>query len=269
MAFNPKDVDLEELMAYRRAYGSELVKRDYFKYVVIPGLLFCFLATILLYNPIVSVVFMIIGLLYGYTFFMPKAIEKTYNQNAFAQRNKFINNMTQIMTDESKTVATALNKAIVRADGEFKDDLMWLSASLVGADVPIIQNSFEYIADKYEDDVIFGQYLEQVETATIEGNVTIDTLKDIRSYHNQIKTKTEEYEKAKGAYLKDMRMMMLTVIAFIFALTFSFGFNTYLTAFAWALPGWVASTLYLVLQLFFFKQFSTYLFDDSVTSVKL
>lgn len=263
---NRKKVDVNELMAYREAYGKELGTIDYIKMVIGPGLIFAFFATIVLYTPIVSIVFGVLGLWYGYTFLMPNTIRKEYESESFAQRNKYINNMTQIMTDGNKTVAMAISTAKIRAEGEFRDDLARLEARIFGADIPTIQDAFDAIADKYEDDPIFSQYMEQVETSAIEGNANVDTLKDIKGYHNEMKAKQEEFEKLKAGHLSDMKTMMFTIIVFIAALTFSFGFDTYLNAFAHAWAGRIAGGIYLGISLFFLKQFSGFLFDDSVVS---
>lgn len=263
---NRKKVDVNELMAYRAAYGKELGTIDYIKMVIGPGLIFAFFATIVLYTPIVSILFGALGLWYGYTFLMPNMIRKEYEGESFGQRNKYINNMTQIMTDGNKTVAGGLSMAKIRAEGEFRDDLARLEAKIFGADIPTIQDAFDAISDKYEDDPIFTQYMEQIETSAIEGNTNVDTLKDIKGYHNEMKEKQEEFEKLKAGHLSDMKTMMFTILAFIAALTFSFGFDTYVRAFAHAWAGRISGGIYLAISLFFLKQFSGFLFDDSVVS---
>lgn len=263
---NKKRVDIDELMAYRKAYGRELGRMDYVKMVIIPGIGFGLFSLIILYTPIVSIICLMIGLFYGYTFLMPNTVRKEYEKESFAQRNKFINNMTQIMTDDNKTVAQALGTAKIRAEGEFRDDLARLEAKIIGSDVPGIQDAFDTMGERYLDDPIFSQYIEQVETSAIEGNANIDTLKDIKGYHNEMKAKQEEYEKLKQGHLSDMKTMAFTILAFIAALTFSFGFDTYLNSFAHALAGRVAGGLYLVIMMVFVKQFGGFLFDDSVVS---
>lgn len=261
-------VTVDELMAYREAYGKTISTIDYIKMVLLPGVGMAVLSTALLYTPIVSIVFFVIGLGYGYLYLMPNLVRKEYEIETFNQRNKFINNMTQIMTDDNKTVPMALGTAKIRAEGEFKDDLTRLEAQLFGADVPGIQDAIDVMSDKHSDDPIFAQYIEQIETAAIEGNTNIDTLKDIKGYHNQMKEKQEMYEQQKQGHLSDMKTMVFTMAVFIGALTISFGFETYLRAFAHAMPGRIAGGLYLMLNMFFLKQFGGFLFDDSVTSIK-
>lgn len=264
---NKKKVTIDELNAYRTAYGNELGRKDYVKFVLVPGILFAFFGTILLYNPFVSIAMFIGGAIYGWVFFLPKSVRKTYDKHSFDQRNKFINNLTQVLTDPSKTVLEALGAVAMRADGEFKDDLMRLQAGLFGSDRDGVKLTIREVTDKYQDDIIFTQYMEQIETAALEGNSNVDTLKDIKEYHNQMKVKQELYEKQKKAHLGDMKVMAFTIVAFILALTFSFGFETYISSFAHTLVGYGTCAVYLLIIGVFFKQFSGFLFDDSVTTI--
>lgn len=261
-------VNVHEMTAYRRAYGGDLGFMDYFKMVFVPGIFIGFVATIVLYTPIISLGFAIAGWLYGFFFLMPSLIKKEYETISFAQRNKFINNMTQIMTDENKTVGMSIGTAKIRAEGEFKDDLTRLEAKLFGSDVPGIQDAIDEMSEKYLHDPIFSQYIEQIETAAIEGNTNIETLKDIKGYHNQMKDKQEDYENQKQGHLSDMKTMLFTMFAFIAALNLAFGFDTFLEAFAHAWAGRIAGMLYLLINSFFIWQFGGYLFDDSVTEAR-
>lgn len=265
---NKNRVNIDQMVAFKRAYGGTLGRRDYLKYVLLPGLGCLFFSTIVLYNPIISISATVIGMFYGWRVLMPKSIQKAYEQESMIQRNKFINNLTQILTDDTKTVNKALSMAKVRAKGEFKDDLTRLEAGLFGADISQIQDAMQEITDKYTDDVIFLQYMEQLETAAIEGRTNMDTLKDIKVYHNQMKTKQDLYEKKKLIHVGDMKTMMIFITMFIFMLTYPFGFSMYLTAFAHNWTGYVFGGLYLVVEWFFFNQFMNFLFDDSVVSMK-
>lgn len=63
-------------------------------------------------------------------------------------------------------------------------------------------------------------------------------------------------------------MLCGVIVVFVLAITFSFGFKTYITAFARHPIGWITSGIYMSLMFFFFKSFTTYLFDDSIMEVK-
>lgn len=263
-----KFANIDELQAYKVAYGGKLGSKDYMTYLGVPGGLFAGFSFLLLYNVWVSVVCLILGAIYGFTFILPKSVTKQYEAESFNQRNKFLNNITQVLTDENQTVLMALKKVIERADGEFKDDLRRFYARLVGADDERLRIAIVWFSDKFEDDVIFLQYLEQLETMMIEGKTNIDTLKDVKTHHNDIRKKQEFYEKVKNGHLRDMKQLVVITAILIIALSISFGFSTYLEAFARHMIGYVSSAVYLITIAVFFKQFTGYLFDDSVMEVR-
>ncbi|TRZ39366.1 hypothetical protein CEQ21_07335 (plasmid) [Niallia circulans] len=262
-------LNVDELNAYKVAYGKPLKTKDYVYYVGMPALIFAAFSFLLLYYWWISLIMAVLGALYGMKVFLPKSVAKAYQYQSFAQRNKFVNNMTQILTDEGKTVTRALQTANARTEGEFKQDINELQARLIGADNNQIKKAFKTVEDKYQDDVIFTQYIEQLETAMLEGRANIDTLKDIKTYHNDMKKKQNEYENKKISHLKDMKMLGGVVVIFVLAVSFSFGFSTYVNDFARQPIGWITCGIYMVLMGQFFRKFSTYLFDDSVLEVSL
>lgn len=264
-----KVLNVDELNAYKVAYGKPLKAKDYIYYIGMPALLFGGFSFILLYYWWLSLIIAVLGALYGARVFLPKSVKQHYNSVSFAQRNKFVNNATQILTDENQTVTRALATANSRADGEFKEDIQRLQARLVGADNIQVKDGFKNLSEKYKDDVIFMQYLEQLETAMLEGRVNIDTLKDIKTYHNDMKKKQAEYEAKKQGHLKDMKMLCGVVLVFILSVSFSFGFSTYVNDFAHHPSGWISCGIYLLLMSQFFRKFSIYLFDNSVMEVEL
>lgn len=261
-------VNIDELNAYKVAYESKLQAKDYLTYVGVPAIGLGIFSFILFYYWWVTIIMIGVGALYGLTFYLPKSIKKQYSDHSFNQRNKFLNNMTQLLTDENKTVTRALLTANERANGEFQTDIQVLQARLMGADNFKIGEGFAELCEKYESDIIFVQYIEQLETAMLEGRANIDTLKDIKTYHNDMKRKQNEYEKQKEGHLKDMKMLAFVVITFILAITFSFGMKTYVNAFAHHFTGWITLSIYLSLMGYFFKQFSRFLFDDSILEVE-
>lgn len=263
-----KSMNVDELRAYRVAYGGKLGIKDVVNYVGLPAGLFGVFSFLLLYNGWVSAVCVLIGAIYGMSFLLPQSIKKQYEFEAFNQRNKFLNNITQVLTDDNQTVLMAIRKVTTRADGQFKEDLKKFHAMLIGADNERMRESIIWFSDKYDDDVIFLQYLEQLETAMIEGKTNTDTLKDIKTYHNDIRKKQDAYERSKTGHMKDMKQLIFITGILIIALAVSFGFETYLNAFARHPVGYIASGLYLLMLAMFFKQFVGFMFDDSVMEIR-
>lgn len=261
-------MNVDELRAYKVAYGGKLGAKDVISYVGLPAGLFGVFSFLLLYNGWVSAGCAFIGMLYGFSFLLPHSIRKQYEAEGFNQRNKFLNNITQVLTDDNQTVLMAIRKVTTRASGEFKEDLKKFHAMLIGADDERMRDAILWFSDRYDDDVIFLQYLEQLETAMLEGKTNTDTLKDIKTYHNDIRKKQDAYEKAKAGHLGDMKQLIFITAALIIALAVSFGFGKYLEAFARHIIGYISSGLYLFMLALFFKQFVGYLFDDSVMEIR-
>lgn len=260
--------NVDELKAYRVAYDKELGVRDYMMYIGVPAVLFGAFSFLLLYNLWISVPMMVVGAIYGWRTFLPRSIRKQYEQTSANQRNKFLNNMTQVLTDDSQTPLMALDKVKERADGEFKEDLERFQAMLIGADNELIREAVIWFSDKYDDDVIFLQYLEQLETIMLEGKTNIETLHDIKTYHNDIRSKQADYETGKAGHLRDMKYLVIVTGILLISLSVSFGFGTYLEAYARHPIGYVSSFLYMAIIMMFFRQFSNYLFDDSVMEIR-
>lgn len=260
-------LNIDELNAYRVAYGKPIGYKDYFKLIGLPSLAFGGLSFILLYKWWLSLIMILVGAAYGAKFFLPKSIEKQYRDQSFNERNKFINNMTQLLTDSSKTVSKALDTVRQRASGEFEEDISLLQARLLGANNQQTHESIKILINKYEVDVVFVQYMEQIETALIEGRANIDTLKDIKNYHNDIKKKTQYYDDKKQEHINGMKTIVIAMIAFILAINFSFGFNSYLEAFTNSIIGWIFSGIYLAIQSYNFIKFFNFYFDYSVMEV--
>ncbi|EJQ86876.1 hypothetical protein IGW_05268 [Bacillus cereus ISP3191] len=263
-----KFVNAEEINAFKAAYGKPLAKKDYVRHAAVPGLVVGGFSFLLLYIWWLSLILGCIGALYGLKVLMPKIIKRAYERDSFRERNKFVNNMTSLLANDSQTLLTSLGRASDRSQGELREDLKILIANLMGADQEQVIQAFKQLSNKYREDIIFDQYLEQLETCVIEGRTNLDTLKDIKSYHNEIKEKKDDYERKKEGHLKDMKMLCGVIVVFVLAITFSFSFDTYITAFAKHPIGWITGGIYMTLMFVFFKSFTAYLFDDSIMEVK-
>jgi len=65
-----------------------------------------------------------------------------------------------------------------------------------------------------------------------------------------------------------MRYLLIVTVVLLISLAISFGFNTYLEAYARHPIGYISSGLYMSIIMIFFRQFSIYLFDDSVMEIR-
>lgn len=262
-------INIDELNAYQVAYGKPLDYKDYFSYIGLPAIALFGLSFIVLYNWWYSIVFGLIGIFYGIKVIMPKTVERNYSQNSFTQRNKFINSMTQILTDEGKTVHRALDPVKNRATGEFKDDLIRLQGQTLATTNKKVFEGIKLITEKYEKDVVFVQFMEQLETGIIEGGTDIDTLKDIKNYHNDMKEKQNEFYRLKDRDKNYMKRISFAMIAFVLIVNVFMGMDVYVDVFTKTPIGWVTGTVFLVLEMMYYRSFFIYYYDDSIMEVSI
>lgn len=260
-------LDVTEVNALKVAYGKPLDYQDYFNYIGQPALFLAALATILFYQWWATVIAACIGAYYGYKVILKNAIRRMYEQKSLAERNKFINVITQTLADQNKTTIKALEKSQKRLSGELKQDISILEAGVKGSDKFQIMESFNSISEKYEKDVIFSQYLEQIETALYEGRNNVETLKQLKSYHNDTKKETLTFIKIKNGHFKDFKFMMGLNFAFIGMMNIMFGFQVYLDSFAHSPIGSVFGIAYFIVITNFSRKFCQLYFDDEIMSL--
>lgn len=257
----------DELNAYKVAYGSPIGYEDVLIHVCMPGVIFAVFMTLQLYYWWLSLICFVIGCVYGWRVNLPKVVKRNYEVNSFNERNKWINNLTLVLTDQSKTVNQALSIVRSRAKGEFKTDLSQLEARLSKADRGKIREGYRKLADKYSDDVIFGQYCEQLETASIEGKSNIETLKDIKTYHNQLKEKQEAFQRQKDEHYDGMKTLAGLLIIVYLAIPFSAGWEMFFESYARNIAGYISTVIYTIIMVRFYVRYMKLYYDDSVMEV--
>ncbi|MCK1995459.1 hypothetical protein MPH61_23335 [Peribacillus muralis] len=264
-----KKYTLDEINALRIAYGDPLQKRELVSSLLIPfsvGAIFTFA---LFYYWWLAIIAGLVALIYAYKIMLPQNAKRAYEVNSFRERNNFVNNITQMLTNQERTVIDALKTVTERAHGEFKEDLLVLRASLLDANAKEQQNAFQVISHKYKNDVIFDLFVEQLATASVEGRFSMETLKDIKTYHNQVKKRQDDFmaQKQKEAY--NFKFIVTIGLVLIMAITFSFGWDKFLNTYARNPVGWLTSSVYLFIISGYFVAFRNKLVDDNIMEVKL
>lgn len=258
----------EELSAYRNAYEGPLTKNNYLFYIGMPALVLGGFLFYLTYCWYLALPALIVGALYGWQFLLPKSIMRKYQILSFNERNRLINLLTQQVTDKSKIPKTILERVTKRIEGELYEDFSPITSKIAnGSTNREIKAMFEVIKEKYIEDIIFTQYLEQLETNFSSGIDNLDTLKDMTVYHNDLREKRDVFIRYKVERLKDFRLLTIIFVVLISALEFGFGFERYINAFANSIIGKIDSVIYVLAFAFIFISFFNYFFDDSITEV--
>ena len=255
-----------EIQALRNAYDKPLERKDYVKYAAAPAILFSGIIFYLTYDLVLGVIFFLIGVFYGLKIWLPKAVRRTYIIKSFNERNRFLNLITQQMSDRSKIPKQILERVVSRLEGELKDDFFPITARIAnGATTKEISEMFNGLQEKYQEDVIFSQYLEQVETNFTTGIDNLSSLQDMNGYHTELRKERDKFLTFKSKRIKDNVSLIVLSFVLITALQFATGNNAmYMTAFASTVIGKVVSVIYTLVAVLITHKFQKVYFDDNI-----
>lgn len=262
--------NLDEYQALRSAYDRGYSRTDIFITLIKPfGFIFIY-TYLLYYYWWLSLIFAIGAAIFQYRNLNLMVAQRDYDDDAFAQRNKFINNLTQILANSGTTTLDGLLEVRKRTDGEFKDDLGQLLLVLRRADVSKIRAAFEELTNKYSNDVIFEQYMDQIETAILDGRNNIEILKDIRTFHNAIKGKRDVFKELKHKRAMNFKVITVLLLAGVTLLSFLVGgISQYIEIYAHTPFGWVCNTLFLLGIFMVFRAHLKKQRDDEIMEVDI
>jgi hypothetical protein len=262
---------IDQMNAYKSAYGDPLMKKDIFIALVVPFMVGFVGVMILFYYWWLAILGGLVGLAYGYIVLMQHNVQRVYHQRARIQRNRFVNNMTQLLTNPNETVVSALKWCAqdIVAEGEFKRDLDYLIIELMDATPSEVKAAFDRMSVKYRRDFVFRLFLDNLITASLEGRTDIKKLKDLKSWHNDVMEQTSIFMNNKNGAVRQYKITVGYTVGIIGILTFAFGFDGYLLYYAHSIIGWISSIVLLGLSFFYFHSFRKKLADDEVMEVKI
>lgn len=219
MAKNKKQkTNIADLVALDNAYGRKLDTKRVLKIAMVPAFYMLVIFTMFKFNIWLSIAGFIAGYLFGYLYKMPREIKQDYVMDGYAERNRSINLLTQNLMDNNKTIIQAIQVAKSRANGEFKQDLSRLEAIILNHESSLdVHNAFQNIAEKYKEDVIFGLFIEQLETAIYDGRQPgregSSVFKNIKNQHNAFFNEYKGFYSDRKNALKENHFMLNAVIA--------------------------------------------------------
>lgn len=260
----------EELRALRNAYDKPLTAKNYILFAAVPALLFGGILFYLSYVWWLGLIAGIIGVYYGIRIWLPKAIQRNYNIKSFNERNRLLNLLTQQMSDQTKIPKQVLERVVSRLDGELRQDFFPITARIAnGATSAEINKMFNAVEEKYKDDIIFSQYLEQIETNFTTGIDNLSSLKDMNGYHNDIRKQRDLFLGFKSKRLKDCFSLIVLTLLLISALQFGMGdHEIYIKAFANSMIGRGVSIIFTAIVIGLTRRFEKIYFDDNIMGVK-
>lgn len=255
----------QELDHYKKAYGKSLKFRDYIKNVLFPFAYGGGITLLMLHNFWIALLIGGIYGIYGYRILLPKNVFRFYNHEAYIQRNRLLNNLTQILVDPNISWYHALEIVVEQIQGELKDDLYQLIASLYSASENERIQLFQKFQEKHEEDKVFGMYVDQLSIISIEGRTTIDMFRDINSFHNQLKAKQLDFIRLKLKVLRQIEFAIGLIVGILMLLHYyPLGLKGYEEAFANQFFGVIVCSLFLVLSSLILHKACISYFDDKI-----
>lgn len=262
-----KKTSREQLLLYKNAYALKFTKMKQIQTILVYTAAFSGFIFLLTGYKGLAIFAAIFAAIYAIKVVIPYELRSEYETSSLRARNKFVNTITQIMTSPNRTTLEALATTVERLDGELMEDLRGVLVGVGSANAAEIQQIFKDFGKKYEKDIIFYQYLDQLITAFVEGRGNLDTLKDLKTYHNDIKKRQENYELQKKKSAREVYIMFGFIAGFVAMLGFAFGRDQYLLVFAQQPVGWLSNGLFLLMEGSIYRKFYKYFRDNEILEV--
>lgn len=265
--FKKKRLSIYELNAVQTLYFNKLTIFDVIKTIAMPVLGFGAVTHLIIFYWPATIMAALIGLIFGLVLHLPNTIKKNYYFRSYVERNRFINNVTQLIVNEKITFLDVLEKIIPRLTGELYKDMTMLLAKLNISDIDSASSQFNLIVEKYKEDVVFCQFFEQLETTHTEGRTNISTFKELKGQHNDMLEKLQDFENDKPGQVTMFILTLVIGVGVILLSTLSFGLEQYLTTFAHKGVGFLFSGIYLLINFIVYYRMMKYYYDTSITTL--
>lgn len=260
--------NLYQLNALKGAYEEPYTLFDIFKISMIGAAFFAVISFLTFYYWWLSLTFACIGFIVVMVVIIPANTRRNYELKSWNERNRFVNNFYQLSTNESMPTISIIERLKERANGEFKEEISILHSRLATSSQENFTEAFREFNLPYKKDSIFMQFMEQVEVSVTQGRFSLESMRDLKSFHNDTTKASKSFLHAKTNYMKDLRFIFGMVMLFILVLTFATGFDSYIKVFAHHPIGWIVYGIWYTYLFFILKNYIKLYYDDEVMEMK-
>lgn len=263
-----KMYNIDELNAIKTQYEEPIRKKEILLFGLIPAFYIFVLLYSLYYNFKLSLAFSLLGAAYGILFVMPKMISRNNYSRSQRERNRFMNSLTQNLVNDNVLTVDGIERVSGRIGGEFSKDIKVLIAHLKSSNEADVNAAYETLVDKYRNDRVFVQYIDQLNTATSEGRNNIDELDSLSNHHDLVLQKQRQFYKVKDQKLTWYAVASILVVAIALTLaitTWNLGYNQ---VFIKTPVGWFIGGIFIIFNLAYTHKFVVDYFDDEIMEVK-
>lgn len=259
---------IQDLNAWEQAYGHQLSAPRRFR-KILPYVISITAFTQLLFASLpLSILVFVLAALWCSASILPKETYIAYTRASYSERNRTINLLSQALSGGDTTLFSALKQTLPAMNGELKHEFQILTGLLArSARNDELHDWFVNEISKYRDDVIFGQYLEQLETMNEEGTYTVDTFLNLAHYHNDLYQKQSLYIRAR----EEQRNAIFTVVVVVFVVILVIamlvqGWGTWVKLFAHSMVGLFVGSAFVTIYAYIIVKFIKYYYDESITT---
>lgn len=260
---------LEEINVWRKKYGHKITPRELLMSLTLPGVaLYCM--SFILYRYIwVSGVYAIIGALYAYRFSLPALARRQYEMRSYRERNRFINILSQKLTNKVRPFLKSLREVARKLHGELKEDVSQLAAKIRDATDEEKVLAIQELKKKYKKDIAFSHFCEQLITVAVVGRVNKSTLEQIAQQHNEVLMERNDFIEKKLEPKSELLIMTFVSFICLYVMTYEFSLKSYLNLYAHQPMGWLLNTVYFIVYGIIYQIFMKNYVDDEIEVVKL
>lgn len=260
-----KNRSIEELNALAESYVQPMDKKSILKIIFIPGIIFGVVAGAIFLSVIPTLIVFLWGSYIGYSLLLPSIVSRQVEQKAFVERNKFVNNFSQIISSD-KSVFDALKETITRLDQstDLAERMNQSLAELVHSDKDAV---FLKIAEEFKEDEAFSQFIEQVSITENKGKINIGTLKNLKTIHNENMIAQQTFIEEKAAHMKGIQMIFGLVCAIPLMFMTMTSFSEYRDIMTGNLFSMGIMAIWIVLVITQFTAYVKRIYDDSIMEI--
>lgn len=263
---------IQDLNAWEQAYGHQLTNGRRFQKILPYVLSVTAFATLLFWRVPITILAFVVSTFLCWSSLLAKETYISYVRASYSERNRIVNLLTQALSGGDATLFNALKQTVPSMQGELKHEFQILSGLLArSATNDEIHDWFVNEISKYRDDVIFGQYLEQLETMSQEGTYSVDTFINLSRYHNDLYQKQLSYITAK----ENSKHEVFVIVALVFGLITGLaligmgqgsGWNQWVKIYAHSVIGNGFSIAFIIIYSMIMKKFMNIYYDESITT---
>lgn len=260
--------NIDELNAIRTQYENPIRKKEVLIFALVPaGYVFALIYS-LFYNWKLALLFSLIGVVYGVAIIMPKMVKRNHYSRSQRERNRFMNSLTQNLVNDNVLTEDGLERVSNRLNGELARDVKELTTRLKYDTASEQNEAYEALSNKYRNDRVFVQFVDQLNTATTEGRNNIKELDSLASHHDLVLQKQKHFYNVKDEKLLWYCVASGMIIAVATTLALTTWNLGYKQIFISTPVGWVIGFVFIAFNLVYTHKFVLDYFDDEVMEVK-